>query len=198
MQSTRTFVALVIPDSLGAKLTRLQSLLAPSVERVRWATASPFHVTLAFLGDVNNADLNAVCLAVQDAARDTPPLELRIEGLNLFGTPTRPRVLWVGLGGPGLDALLALQKRIAAAAADAGYPDDEPVYRPHVTLGRVTRGRAPGADLTPLLNHYRTWSAGSFRAAEAVTFASTLTPDGPVYAPLARAPLAAGKGESPA
>ncbi len=59
--------------------------------------------------------------------------------------------------------------------------------------GASKSGRGPAPDLTPLLNHYRTWAAGSFTASECVTFASTLTPDGPAYAPLGRAPLGGRK-----
>ena len=71
-------------------------------------------------------------------------------------------------------------------------------FHPHVTLGRVKAGRGPAPDLTPIVNHYKTWSAGAFTVVEAVTFASTLTPDGPIYAPLGRAPLAGRKLESSA
>jgi 2'-5' RNA ligase len=91
--------------------------------------------------------------------------------------------------GPGVESLSALQKKVAQAVARAGYPPDDSRFHPHTTLGRVKSGRGPAPDLTPLLNHYRTWSAGSFTASECVTFASTLSPDGPVYAPLVRAPL---------
>jgi RNA 2',3'-cyclic 3'-phosphodiesterase len=186
--TTRTFVAVPIPANLAEKLARLQGLLAAEVPGVRWVDRSQFHVTLAFLGDVPDADLNAVCTAVSNAAVGFEPLELRLEGLGVFPNPTKPGVLWVGLTGTGLDALAALQREVAEAVRRTGYPPDDR-FHPHATLGRPKSGRGPTRDLTPLLNHYRTWAAGSFTASECITFASTLTPDGPVYAPLGRAPL---------
>jgi 2'-5' RNA ligase len=196
MQTTRTFVAVVVPEALGSKLTRLQSLLAPGVTDVRWYTASPFHITLAFLGDVDNPELNDVCRAVAEASRESPPFDLRIEGLGVFPNPEKARTLWAGLTGPGLAPLVDLQRGVAAACAGAGYPHDDQHFRPHITLGRITRGRRPPPDLAPLLAHYRAWSAGSFPVTEVVTFASTLTREGPEYAPLARAPLNGRKGKT--
>jgi 2'-5' RNA ligase len=186
--TTRTFVAVPIPANLGEKLVRLQDLLAAEVSGARWVDRSHFHVTLAFLGDVPDADLNTVCTAVSDAAVGFEPLELRLAGLGVFPNPKKPGVLWVGLSGPGLDSLAALQREVADAVRRAGYPPDDR-FHPHATLGRLKSGRGPARDLTPLLNHYRTWAAGSFTASECVTFASTLAPEGPVYAPLGRAPL---------
>ena len=67
MDSTRTFIAIAVPDLTAAKLVRLQSLLAPDIPGMRWAAASPFHITLAFLGDVAHAQLNEVCRGVAQA-----------------------------------------------------------------------------------------------------------------------------------
>jgi 2'-5' RNA ligase len=187
-RKTRTFVALDVAEAQGQKLAHLQELLAPDLAGLR-LTTRPFHLTLAFLGDVDDTALNDVCRAAATAAAGFAPFELRLEGLGVFPNPARPRTLWVGLTGPGLEPLAALQKEVARAVAGAGYPPDDDRFHPHVTLGRLKPGRGPGPDANPLLKHYRGWSAGSFRVAEAVTYASTLTPDGPLYAPLGTAPL---------
>jgi 2'-5' RNA ligase len=192
-RTTRTFVAVEVPEALGAKLSRLQTLLAPECPGVRWTATTPFHLTLAFLGDVDDRDLNDVCGAVAGAAEGFEPFELRIEGVGVFPNPQRPRSVWSGLAGSGVETLVSLQGKVAEAVARAKYPADEKGFRPHVTLGRVKHGRPPAGNLGPLLNQYRGWSAGSFRVDEVVTFASTLTPEGPVYAPLGRALLKGGK-----
>ena len=88
MRTTRTFVAIPVPDSLGSKLTRLQTLLAPDLPGVRWSVVSPFHLTLAFLGDVADTELNKVCRTVEEVAADFPPFDLRLEGLGVFPNPS--------------------------------------------------------------------------------------------------------------
>lgn len=191
-RTTRTFIAVAVPDTLGQKLTRLQTLLAPELPGARWSETSPFHLTLAFLGDVADTDLNDVCNATTRAVSALPAFDLRLEGLGAFPDPVRPRVVWVGAIGPGVAPLEALQQKVAEAVRDAGYPPDDR-FHPHVTLGRLKPGRGPSPDLTPLVKHYRTWSPGSFTVAEAVVFASTVTAEGPHYAALGRSPLDARK-----
>ncbi len=191
-RTTRTFVAVAIPELLGAKLTRLQRLLAPEIPGARWSAPSPFHLTLAFLGDVADVDLKPLCDAVAEATADLEPFELRLEGLGVFPDPARARVAWVGLTGPGLPALAELRERVARAATSTLALPEDARFSPHVTLGRLKVDRRNPLDLTPLIKHYRTWAAGSFPVTEVITFASTLTPDGPAYARLGTAPLREG------
>jgi 2'-5' RNA ligase len=194
-KTTRTFIALPIPPPLGEKLKRLQTLLAPMVPAARWTSTLPFHLTLAFLGDVHESDLNAVCRAVEDASIPFPPFELHLDGVGAFPNPARPRVLWAGLTGKDLSTLNDLQRSIVKAAASTGYRPDDARFTPHTTLGRIKSDRRspPPSDLTPVLEPYHSWSGGTFTAREVVTFASSLAPDGPVYTPLSRAPLAGKK-----
>jgi 2'-5' RNA ligase len=195
--TTRTFIAVEVPKEGRERIGRLIGKLAPEVAGAKWVATENLHLTLAFLGDVRDADLGAVCRAVAGAARPFEPLELTLEGLGCFGSPIRPRTLWAGIQGPGLDGLKELQKAVAGAVTKADYrPDDR--FAAHVTLARFNPGRGPAPNLTELLEKNREWSAGAWRVAEVVTFASTLTPEGPVYAPLARAKLTGQKPSTPA
>jgi RNA 2',3'-cyclic 3'-phosphodiesterase len=194
-KTTRTFIALPVPSALGEKLTRLQSLLAPKVPAARWSSSDPFHTTLAFLGDVPDNDLNTVCKAVAAACALFSSFELRLESVGAFPNPARPRVLWAGLTAADVAPLFGLQKAIVKAVTDAGYRPDDQRFTPHVTLARIRADRRgqDSLNLTTLLQPYLTWSAGTFRVGEVITFASTLTPAGPAYAQLARAPLSGKK-----
>src|SRR5271157_6631536 len=190
-KTTRTFIALPVPSALGEQLTRLQSVLAPKVPAARWSSSPPFHMTLAFLGDVPDNDLNTVCKAVSEASLPFSPFELRLESVGAFPNPARSRVLWAGLTAADLSPLFELHKAILNGVTDAGYRPDDQRFTPHVTLGRIRsdrRGQDP-LDLTTILQPYLTSYAETFRVGEVITFASTLTPEGPAYAQLARAPL---------
>jgi 2'-5' RNA ligase len=194
-RATRTFIAVTLPDSLTRKLTRLQALLGPELPGTRWSATLPFHLTLAFLGDVPDADLNAICRATVEASASSSPFDLRLEGLGAFPAPGRPRVIWVGVNGAGLVPLERLRADIVGAVRDVGHPPEDDRFHPHVTLGRVKTVRGAPLDLTPWIKHYQTWSAGAWPISEAVVLASTLTPDGPEYMPLVHAPL---RGRKPA
>ncbi len=187
--TTRTFIGIAIPAVQRTRLGRLQSLIAPDLPGARWVEPAMFHLTLAFLGDVPDVDLNPVCRAVGAAIGGSGPFTLNLQSLGAFPDPSRPRVVWVGITGPGLDALAELRKSVVRAVDEAGYPPDDDRFSAHVTIGRIRGGKGPGPDLAPLVAHYRTWSAGNFPVAEVVTYASTLTPEGPAYMALATAPL---------
>ena len=195
-KTTRTFVAIEMPAAQGEKLTRLQQQLAPDIPAARWLPSRPFHLTLAFLGDVPETDLNQVCHAVAEACGPFSAFELRVEGAGAFPSPARPRVIWAGLLPPDGSPLFELHKGIFQALKKVGYRADDK-FSPHVTLGRLRQDRRGGRspDLTAILQPFQNWSGGAFRVSEVVTFSSNLTPEGPIYAPLARAPLAGQKNQ---
>ena len=183
---------------------RREALPAPGATCTRgpgcrdWTATEPFHMTLAFLGDVAELDLNRVCKAVAEAAAPFPRFDLRLEGVGAFPGPARPRVIWAGVTADDLSPLHAVQQAVARAAAEVGYRPDDQRFSPHITLGRVKSDRrGPGPpDLTKTLERLRGWTGGSFTVREVVTFGSTLTPEGPVYTPLAKVSLASRKTDA--
>jgi 2'-5' RNA ligase len=187
-RTTRTFIALPLPGALRTKLEAIQKALAPKVDGARWVGPDAFHLTLAFLGDVADPDLNAVCLAVAESVREQRRFTLEVRGLGAFPGAGHPRVLWAGIEGD-LDALAAVQRAAFDAAIRAGYRPADERFHPHVTLARLKPGRGQAADLGPLIERHRAWKSGPFPADVVITYASTTTPDGPAYAPLGRAPL---------
>jgi len=196
-ETTRTFVAIAMPEPLNRELARLQAALSPDVHGCRWTSILPFHATLAFLGDVRNRDLNNLGTLIAASTASFEPFEVHLECLGAFPSANRPRVLWAGLTAPNLQPLLGLREAIVRAVAQAGYRVEDPRFHPHVTLGRIKPDRGGPCDLTGLLERYRGWSTGGFTVDDVVTFASTLGPGGPSYSPISRAPLALKKSEEP-
>jgi RNA 2',3'-cyclic 3'-phosphodiesterase len=195
-ETTRTFIAIPIPDPVGPQLVRWQQALAPEIPGCRWVESQPLHITLAFLGDVPNRDLNELCLSVAAAAEPFGRFELKVEGLGAFPSPGRPRVVWAGIMADDLGPLAALREAVVRAATQVGYRPDDPRFHPHVTLGRMKSERGRPCDLTELVRREQTRSAGSFPVIEVVTYASTLQPRGATYAPLNRARLKGKKSEA--
>ncbi len=194
--TSRIFVAFAIPEVQRTRLGRLQGLIAPELPNARWVTPEMFHVTLAFLGDVPDLDLNPVCRAVVAACEGVPPFTVNLQSLGAFPDPAKPRVAWVGLTGPGMDELATLQAAVAGAVAEAGYPAEDDRFHPHLTIGRIKAKKGEELDMTPLVAHFRTWSAGNFAVNAVATYASTITPEGPAYMTLASTTLRREKPRS--
>ncbi len=201
-QTTRTFLAIDVPHDVAERIRKLQRELAPLVPGFRWGDATPFHLTLAFLGDVPFAELNDVCEAARLTARSCKRFEVQFRGLGAFPKPERPRVAWVGFDGPGLEPLAELHRTLVANLRQIGRPPDDSRFTPHVTLGRLKTGAgrgktpSPAPDLAAIVADRRDWSPGAMTVGEIVAYSSTLTPEGPTYAALARAPLASAKSRA--
>jgi 2'-5' RNA ligase len=195
-KTTRTFVALAVPETLDRRLNALQTQLGPEVPGARWTATFPFHATLAFLGDVPESDLARVCGTVTEAVAPFHPIQVRLEGVGAFPNGGSPRVLWAGLTSD-TPTLVELQKAVVEALARIGYRPADDRFTPHVTLARIKGDRrsGPRPDLTRVLEPYRNWTGGTFRVGELVVFASVLTREGPIYTALARALLTGRKGE---
>jgi 2'-5' RNA ligase len=187
---TRTFLAVTVPGAIAPRLERLQARLEHDTRQGHWSAPRPWHLTLAFLGDVPHADLLSVCRAAEEVAAAHPRFALKLQGVGAFPDPAHPRVVWAGVAGPGLDALGTIQAALAQALASLGYPGDHRAFHPHVTLGRLKPRRGSSLDMTGILSQFTSWSTGPFPVEEVVTFSSTLTPSGPEYAPLGRGRLA--------
>jgi 2'-5' RNA ligase len=192
-ETTRTFVAIAIPKPLALNLARLQRQLAPDISACRWTSGSPFHATLAFLGDVRNCDLDDVVEAVRSEAAKSESFELKLEGMGAFPDARKPRVIWAGLTAGNLEPLLNLREGIVASLAPVIYHAIDERFHPHVTLGRIKTDRQFTVDLRTLVERHRSWSGGAFTVDDVVTFASGLSPGGPSYHALGNATLLAKK-----
>jgi RNA 2',3'-cyclic 3'-phosphodiesterase len=109
---------------------------------------APSHVTLRFLGEVDDAVVVNLTRALGPVVGSQPAFEFVLEGVGAFPSHERPRVVWRGVG-RGREELTALARAVRVGAVAAGLRDDPVPFVPHVTLFRVrsARDRARAADL---------------------------------------------------
>ncbi|MBA3260213.1 MAG: RNA 2',3'-cyclic phosphodiesterase, partial [Gemmatimonadales bacterium] len=106
---------------------------------VRWVRDEGLHLTLKFFGEVAAERVGAIEEAILLANAGSEPLAMRLDELGAFPTPSRARVLWVGVEAP--PALELLQDRLERRSEAIGFPPEGRPFRPHVTLGRVRDGQ---------------------------------------------------------
>ncbi|HEU5370615.1 MAG TPA: RNA 2',3'-cyclic phosphodiesterase [Ktedonobacterales bacterium] len=133
---TRTFIAIDLNDEARRYLHQQIQRLASSLPRVRWVDPETLHLTLAFLGELDDTQLAQATQATVETAQAAHPFTVRVGSLGIFGPAHNPRVIWVGLAG-SLQPLLSLQARLAERLAQDGFPPDERAYAPHLTLARI-------------------------------------------------------------
>ena len=183
----RTFVALELTGSIRNRAVRMQGMLASTVTDTKWVEPENLHITLKFLGEVDERDIYQVCRIAQQVAERHEPFELVVQGVGAFPHARRPRVLWAGVE-EGAEPLRRLQEELEAEYAAAGWNPEGRRFQPHVTLGRIRRPRTTQG-LEEFIKQHEHWKAGQMEVDELVVMSSELSKRGPVYAVLARAPL---------
>lgn len=141
---TRTFIAVELPDAARAALQAHIARLSRALPRVRFQPPDSLHLTLAFLGELDDERLDAATQAAIAAASTAPPFTLMVAGLGIFGPPSAPRVLWCGVGGD-VPTLLRLQDALADRLEAAGFPRERRPFAPHLTLARFKQPLDPAA-----------------------------------------------------
>jgi RNA 2',3'-cyclic 3'-phosphodiesterase len=189
MSRVRTFLAIDLGKAIRDRLVALQVSLAKTVAGVKWVGPENLHVTLLFLGEVDDRELPALCRAVEEVTQSLPAFSLTVEKTGCFPNARRPRTLWVGVGA-GTQEVCALHDALEPPLLELGcYRREERKFTPHVTLGRI-RGEGTPAGLAAALAQQQMWKAGDVNVRELHVMSSELTPAGPHYTVLSRAKLA--------
>ena len=168
------------------ELRRRAAAMAPDA-RITWIPPDRLHLTLRFIGQVDDAGAGRLLHALRQPAGLTP-FVVRWGRPGAFPARGAPRVLWVGVE-RGTAELEALEAEVSARLASAGLPREERPYRPHLTLARVRE--AAGLRAAALFE--RSVPAPGETRVDAITlFESRLSPAGPAYIALQKTPLRAG------
>lgn len=196
MKTIRTFLAIPLTDEATRGLARLQEQLKDALppNTVRWTVPENIHLTLHFLGDVEEKHIETIVNALNDVSLAHSAFSLELTNLGCFPSPRRPRIVWVGLSGE-TRTLIDLQQRLGKRLKDAiGFLPDSRSYSPHLTIGRVKKGvpQHRMRELGPSLENEiaRVGHLAALPVHHIRFVRSDLRPSGPIYTTLAKANLA--------
>src|SRR5262249_22298139 len=162
------------------KLMALQETLGRSGGSVKWTRPENMHLTLLFLGEVEQLEVVSICRVVQERARKHAPFTLEAAGLGAFPNLRRPKILWAGIA-EGMAELRALHAALEAGLLDLGcYRREDREYTPHLTLGRLSHDDREG-DWAAVLAKHADWHGGASPVDEVLVMASEMRRSGPEY-----------------
>ena len=185
MATVRTFVAVLLPGELRSRLAQEVETLRGHASNVAWVAADNLHVTIKFLGGVDEARLGEIASALTRSVIE-PVFDVGVRGLGAFPSATRARVLWAGASESVPFTRLAESADRALAAL--GFPPEGRGFTPHVTLGRVREPRRNDA-LAQALDAAATRDFGTLRVGRVSLMRSDLSPRGARYTELAAVAL---------
>jgi len=175
----RLFVGVPLPDDLRTAVSEYIERWRSRISGVKYVAPENLHITLKFIGEVNDARVPAIKGLLSDIR--TGPFTINAHGVGAFPQPSSPRVVWVGIR-EGFDDLVNLSRSIDEILVSEGIPRERKAFHPHITIGRVKRY---DPEITRLLVRDVDLDFGSFTFERFTLFRSTLTPDGPIYDVLA-------------
>ncbi|MFZ0243937.1 MAG: RNA 2',3'-cyclic phosphodiesterase [Desulfobacterales bacterium] len=187
MTPIRSFIAIKLPQAVQLAISGLQQQWADCDLGVRWTAAGNIHLTLKFLGRIDESRVKDIAVVLAEASRGFSSFQLAAQGVGVFPSPERARIIWVGVAGH-LARLTALQDLVAKRLAAIGFPREGRPFAGHLTLGRVKKKIAPSR-LRAALDAGRDFSSDAFMVDRVVLIKSDLRPTGAVYTELHQAPL---------
>lgn len=190
MDKVRAFIAIEIPENIKLQLKQVQERLKKGLTGVNWARPEGIHLTLKFLGNIDEEMISRIGDSMKKATERSSVFSIRLSGLGIFPGPRFPRVVWIGVKEGGED-LKGLNRAIDKTMDKLGFSAEEREFRPHLTLGRV-RSQERRDELLKAIEELQNFEAGSFEAREVSLIKSDLKPGGAVYTKLLTVPLGSG------
>lgn len=136
----RTFLAIKLHagEELQRMVANLQNNLRHESRNINWARLDQMHLTLKFIGDTPDEDIQKITDAMQTVSQRHSPFEMQFDRTGVFGSNHSPRVIWLGMKNEP-KALYELANDVLDTFDGIGYPRDRQNFVPHVTLCRIKR-----------------------------------------------------------
>ncbi len=182
MEMIRSFIAVEIDQSNKQELSTLISHLKKSDADVKWANENQMHLTLKFLGTVDETKLQKISDILKRIANDFSAFNIQFSKIGAFPNINRPRVIWMGIS-KGSNHLKLLNNKIESEFEKIGFGKEKREYNAHLTFGRVKSSKnIPG--LKKIIDETTIQFHDEIRIDKIILFQSTLRPKGAIYTPL--------------
>jgi len=190
-RTKRLFFAVNLPHAVTSRLDNLSATFGVPAGHVRWVRGENMHITLKFLGDVEDSAIPKLCDAARKAVDGFSPMRIAVEGMGVFPNHEKPKVVWFGVTGE-TEPMKKLESALSEELSKLGYPPDERSFTPHLTIGRVKNDIARGK-LARLVRQYHKFYIGEAVVSEIALYESRLSPKGSIYSPVDTFHLSGGE-----
>lgn len=177
----RAFIAVDLDDPVIEKICNVVEILKPRITEIRWLSKENLHLTLKFLGNIAESQVEPIAAALRHPVGLFSPCTISAKGLGVFPDFRRPKILWVGLTG---DQLVQLAAKIESALMPLGFTPENRAFTPHLTIGRWREGSRPAKNLRQEIDSLNDFEFGACAIRQIVLFQSVLKPEGASYSEL--------------
>jgi 2'-5' RNA ligase len=171
----RVFIAVDLPTEVREALARVQHELEPVTDTARWVAPESIHITLKFIGEVAEKQIDDIDAAVTGLSWKS--FAITVRGVGFFPGNRSPRVFWAGMEAPTMQKLA---EEFDSRMERLGFEKEKRAFRPHITLARSRDSRIDSS-LVVAASQYDGHDFGSFMVDRVFLFKSILKPTGAVY-----------------
>jgi 2'-5' RNA ligase len=189
MPAIRSFIAIDTAPEVKAAIVEVEEKLRATNAEVRWESIEKFHITLKFLGNVEEEKLHSLGNRLEEVLTPFSAFNLTYQGVGCFPNQHHPRVVWIGAENED-GTLKRIQESIEGVAESFGFQREAREFHPHITIGRVKGSKNLKALVSELGN--LSFTPHSAMIKEVLLMRSDLKPSGSVYTVLRRLPLKTG------
>ncbi|MCF6156440.1 MAG: RNA 2',3'-cyclic phosphodiesterase [Candidatus Brocadia sp.] len=180
--NVRLFVAVEITGEIRKKLAEFQDKLKKVDADVSWVAPENLHITLKFIGAIDEEKIEAVTNIIKDSVTHIRPFDLDYRGIGTLPTEKNPRVIFADVIDPG-GVLAKIHERLDNQLMALGVEHEDRNFEAHLTVGRI-KTRRNVRKLIENLNSYNGFDFGSEHVSQVVLMKSDLSPEGPIYTKL--------------
>lgn len=184
----RSFLAFELPPEIREKIGAVSRELQKTRMPVRWVKVENIHLTMIFLGSVNEDAIDEIKEKVHLVVNRFSTIRTRLNGVGVFPHWRKPRVIWVGLNGE-IETLSNLRDQLQSELKVLGLREEKRPFRPHLTIGRFKDRADRDEELKSILDRHHDITSNLHHLNELILFKSDLKPAGPVYTRMATWPL---------
>lgn len=176
----RLFIAIELASELRAELRRIQQEVAHVIpENIKWVRAENLHLTLKFLGDINDDAIKKVKSIIDESVCGLLPLTLHLSGAGIFPPEGLARIVWGGISCENENPQ-EIARRLDSAFTFLGVSSDGRDFTPHITIGRVGQQKIPSDKIQKALDRIKI-ATFSQPVQHITLFSSVLKPSGSEY-----------------
>lgn len=183
----RTFVAFELSEDVRQRISKFLFQLRELEGRVKWVAPDHVHLTLKFLGEIEEEKIQPIMNTLSGIAERFEPFEVMVKGTGVFPDIKNPRVIWVGVIDQSGN-LERIHRSIDQGMHTYGIPMEQRRFVPHITLGRV-KDKAKVDRLLRTIEERKSEEFGQWMIKALTLFKSQLRPEGPIYTHLGIFPL---------
>ena len=174
----RTFIAIKIPLTENVSEVYQNIKIGLKEEKVKWVEKWNLHITILFLGDTNENDIEKICEGLSLNLKEFCSFSLKLKEAGAFRDVYKPKAIWIGT--KESKQLKELYELIVNSLFSIGFEVQRREFKPHITIGR-TKFIKNKNNLKNLVEIFKEKEIDQIKISEVYYYESILTSKGPLY-----------------